>query len=467
MCVQVLFPLSLAAHSNWIRCRSGSKYQLPVSQQESGMAVYDEDFHEFLRQLHLSDEVRDALLQNGYDCTLTFGLASSSKQMHDQHIQKFLPLGETDLTSPTCARIRALWSKCNTLRTTTPIPTAQTMPPTPATTPSASQPNATSNWHETLPPKLSIDDMETMKTQFGKNYPGEVLDAHSTPAVRLWSLVHQQKVNKHIKYIPIQLRLSEHQYSAMIETRSSKPLRSEIQLLSQLCWDDTPEIDINSVRFSRDWLHKTSTVLRNAYSGMCHLQAFKAFDAKISEHTSPQLDNELGLRHVMAQKFFSADKKIWNAISHLYSRGTWTFEECLNEMTVVRSDVSSLLQPGPRIPKQLPPLRDGKGKEKVKDITKAPSITREVAREKPKDQLLTRNQIGAHGVSTTISVWHYVRNSMQESASVVQSATTMMDALFVSAMDVRVCKTAQPRITRDPPDFRQPPQVTQQKMLAW
>ena len=139
-------------------------------------------------------------------------------------------------------------------------------------------------WHETLPPKLSVEDMDTMKTQFAKNYPGEVLDSHSTPSVRLWSLVQQQKINKHIKYIPIQLRLSEHQYSAMIETRSSKPLRSEIQLLSQLCWDGTPEIDINSVRFSRDWLNRTSTVLRNAYAlcGMCHLQVFKAFDSKMS-----------------------------------------------------------------------------------------------------------------------------------------------------------------------------------------
>ncbi len=165
-----------------------------------------------------------------------------------------------------------------------------------------------------------------MKTQFAKNFLGEVLDAHSTPSVRLSSLVHQQKVTKHIKYIPIQLRLSEHQYSAMIETRSSKPLRSEIQLLSQLCWDDTPEMDINSVCFSRDWLNRISTVLRNAYNlcGMCHLQVFKAFDAKISEHTFPQLDNELGLRHVMAQEFFSADKKIWNAISLFDCRGTWT-----------------------------------------------------------------------------------------------------------------------------------------------
>ena len=204
------------------------------------MATFDDDLLDLVRQLQLPDEVKDAFVHNGYDCTLTFGLAFSSMQMLDQHIQKFLPIGETDTTSLIAARIRALWSRCNNMHTSLPIPPAQQVPPTPSPTPSASQlPDAT-NWHETLPPKLSTDDMEAMKLQFGKNYPGEVLDPHSTPSIRLWSLVHQQKMHKYIKYIPIQLRLSEHQYSAMIETRSSKPLRSEIQLLSQLCVGMTP-----------------------------------------------------------------------------------------------------------------------------------------------------------------------------------------------------------------------------------
>ncbi len=70
--------------------------------------------------------------------------------------------------------------------------------------------------------------MEAMKAQFTKNYPGEILDAHPTPPIRLWSLIHQQNVTKHVKHIPIQVRLSEHQYCAMIETRSSKPLRGEM-----------------------------------------------------------------------------------------------------------------------------------------------------------------------------------------------------------------------------------------------
>ena len=67
------------------------------------MVEFDEDFQDILRQLHLPEDVRDALLQNGYDCTLTFGLAFSSMQMLDQHISKFLPSGETDFTSPTGA----------------------------------------------------------------------------------------------------------------------------------------------------------------------------------------------------------------------------------------------------------------------------------------------------------------------------------------------------------------------------
>ena len=326
--------------------------------------LMDEDFQDLLQQFHISDPIKDILNHLGYDCTLTFGLAFSSMQMLDQNIQRLLPPGEDDTTSPVCARLRALWSRCNSIHTSPPIPSAQTFPPTPIATPSPSTFNSSSNWHETLPPKLSSDDVTAMKQLFEKNYPGEVLDSHSTPSIRLWSLVHQQKVSKTIKYIPIQLRLSEHQYSAMIETRSSKPLRSEIQLLSQLCWDDTPEMDITSVRFSRDWFNRTSTVLRNAYvlCGLCHLQVFKAFDAKVAEHTFVQLDQELGLRHVVAQEFFSADKKIWAAISNLYSQGSWSFEECLHEMTVVRSDISSLLQPRPRIPKQLPPPRDPRGK---------------------------------------------------------------------------------------------------------
>ena len=110
-----------------LACKLGSKpqYQDPI--RDITMAEPEDDFQEFLRL--------------------------------DQHIQKFLPLGETDLTSPTCARIRALWTKCKIFYSATPIPPAQPFPPTPPSTEPSSQITATSDWHETLPPKLSIEDL--------------------------------------------------------------------------------------------------------------------------------------------------------------------------------------------------------------------------------------------------------------------------------------------------------------------
>ena len=222
-----------------------------------------------------------------------------------------------------------------------------------------------------------------MKAQFAKNYPEESLDAHSTPSVKLCSVIHQQKVNEHIKHVPIQLRLSKHQYCAMIETRSSKPLRGEILIFSQLCWDDTPEMDINSVQFSRDWLNRISTVLRNAYAwcSMCHLQVLKTCDSKIAEYTFPYLHSELGLRHVMATEFIAADKKRWGAISQLHAKG-WTLGGSIHYYSQ-----------GPRFQKLF--LHLVTPKEKEKDLRKA------LARERPKAPHSQKTRIGALGVSTT------------------------------------------------------------------
>ena len=141
----------------------------------------DREFQDLLLQCQIPEQVKEALTCLGYDCTLTFGLAFSSMLILDQNIKKFLPEGENDTTSPTCARIRALWSKCNAIHTSPPIPAAQAFPPAPLPTPTPSPLNSTSNWNESLPPKLSTEDKAFMKTQFEKNYPGEVLDAHSTP----------------------------------------------------------------------------------------------------------------------------------------------------------------------------------------------------------------------------------------------------------------------------------------------
>ena len=259
-------------------CKLGSKIEFPALARDIDMAEPDEDLQDLLRQLHLPEDVRDALLQNGHGCTLTFGLAFSSMQMLDQHIHhQISPLRRNRFYLPNMCSNPCSMDQLQqfTYSYTTPIPPAQPFPPTPPSTEPSSQLTATSNWHETLPPKLSVEDMETMRTQFAKNCPGEVLDSHSTPSVRLWSLVQQQKTTSTSSTSPSKFRLSEHQYTSkgndrnkIIQTTSKGNATS----LTTICWDDTPEIDINSVRFSRDWLNRTtawgaSTGWRRATSG--------------------------------------------------------------------------------------------------------------------------------------------------------------------------------------------------------
>ena len=65
----------------------------------------------------------------------------------------------------------------------------------------------------------------------------------------------------------------------------------------------------------------------------------------------------------------------------------------------MRSDISSLLQPRPRIP----PPRDVKGKGKGKGHFKGKDSYKGGGKGKTKGSAFDKKQIGVHGVSTTIN----------------------------------------------------------------
>ena len=296
--------------------------------------------------------------------------------------------------------------------------------------------------NESLPPKLST-------AQFEKNYPGEVLDAHSTPSVRLWSLVHQQKVNKAIKYIPIQLRLSEHQCSGMIETRSSKPLRSEIQLLSQLCWDDTPEMDINSVRFFRDWFNRTPTP---QFSGM-HMYYVVCVTYKYSKLSTPRLQNTPLFNSIkswgwgtQSLKNSSVLTRRFGVLSHSCIRMALGLSKNASTRWLL-SDLTYHHYFNHVLEYQKHYLRHGMARAKVE---KAKEEKAQEEKARPNHTSSTRG-ISVPMDSTTTIKLHYVWNIMLVSASVT-TVTTSMRAQFAFKADDHVCKTTQQRLTKDPPD---------------
>ena len=199
------------------------------------------------------DPIKDILNHLGYDCTLTFGLAFSSMQMLDQNIQRLLPPGEDDTTSPVCARLRALWSRCNSIHMSPPIPPAQTFPPTPV----CYTFTITSQFFIQLARNITSKDKlrwcgsneAALWEELPRRGPLILIRLHQ------FDFGHWSINRRSARWSSTSL---SNFVSANINTQpwlrleSSKPLRSEIQLLSQLCWDDTPEMDITSVSlFSR------------------------------------------------------------------------------------------------------------------------------------------------------------------------------------------------------------------------
>ena len=225
-------------------------------------------------------------------------------------------------------------------------------------------------WMENLPPKLTTETVDSLVATFKQNYQGELLDSDSMPSIRLLSLVHEG-LKTRLKWIPWQYRLSQKQYQEILEAKTTKAVRSEVQLLTAVFMDDQPELSVESrPLLSVGWLMPIQTIFRNALAlcNAAHLKSLKDFDKKIADLCLKQPDRTCGLRTVTTQELLSADRRMWNTISDLLREG-WSLDEALHEMTTVRSDIPTLLQwrpAQPRLPPVLEQLFKGKGKGKGK-----------------------------------------------------------------------------------------------------
>ena len=257
--------------------------------------------------------------------------------------------------------------------------------PQPPSLPAAILPQASpASWVENLPPKLSQEAAQELVADFKTNYPGELLDEDNMPSIRLLSLVqHSLKPGEKIRWIPWQFRLSSKQYTEIMEAKSSKPMRTEAQLLASALYDDTPEMPVAHLRLSASWLSRIQTVYRNAWAlcGAAHLNNLKAFDKRVLDLALPDLaDNSL--RGPTTQELLAADRKIWGTIGTLVSAG-WSLDEALYEVTSIRSDLSNLLQPRPR---NALPTTPHKGRERPNTPTPPPpKRTRTTPFTPPKD----------------------------------------------------------------------------------
>ena len=316
------------------------------------------DFSALLTELQIHEKAQEWLRAQGFQTISDLAFTFVNSADGDALLQKIPnpiwvamginPVTEDATTSVMAGKLRRLLAQCRLVvqQLSTSVDSAT------ASTPTA--PLATPVWQELAPPRLTPEAVNQMIETFQTNFPGELLTADTTPSIRLLSVVHHyMKPGQSIKYIPWQIRMSQKQYQDMTEAKTHKPIRSEAQLLGALL-DETPEIPLENMKLSAEWLLKTQQVFRNAWVmvGAAHLQVFKKFDDKFFSLARKRHSPESMLRSVNLAELLEADKFIWGEISSLLSQ-KWSLndalnDDALNELTAARADMYGVLQPRPR-----------------------------------------------------------------------------------------------------------------------
>ena len=201
--------------------------------------------------------------------------------------------------------------------------------------------------------------MQDMKVQFKKNYPSEIVTQDNFPSLRLLSQVHQQKTKGDWAWIPWKYRLSAARAEDLQAQKSSRVPKDESLHLHSLLFDDPPSLEVSNNSMG---LHGVR--LRCMYEtwsfamamvGVARLATLKQFYMKFIQHMSKKLDQESGLRPPTILEAQQADRALMSTVFELMQERSWTADDALYEVTFIRSDMASLLQPRPRAAKTNPP----------------------------------------------------------------------------------------------------------------
>ena len=313
------------------------------------------DLESILAACGVEPTISSAIIAEGWTKDM-FAMCATSLVDLDAHIHELQP-ADHEFSFREKACLRMAWKKCQ--ETPGPIEPAGETPSPPAS-------SASGGWTETFAPKLSSTTIVALKKQFVLNYPSEVLTPETSPSTRLLSQAFHNKKMNEVKWIPWKYRLSVSKSEDISAGRSSKVPRIESLGLHNILVDDPPAVEIsntsmgiNAVRMMFD-LHNAALALVES----AHLAVLRAYSIKFISHLTQKLDQETGLRNPTILEAQSADKLIWATISELVAERGWSLDQAIHELTHVRSDLATLLQARPRLPRAPQPTLQIKGSGK-------------------------------------------------------------------------------------------------------
>ena len=311
-----------------------------------------------LEEILLAEQLPEALVKKLVDAGWSkdsFAHVVAKEEELSSIWNELLP--DTALNLLQKSQLRSAWSK---LRGGPPQAASSTLPAEPAS----------GSWVESFAPKLESSKINELKTKFLQDYPSEVLQPQNMPSTRLLSLAAQQQKKGDHRWIPWKFRISQDRLEEMAITRPSKQVKLEGLGLSQVLFDDVPSIEISNANMGVSTVAKLMALHDTAVAmvGSCHLARLKSYTGRFIQLLSQRFEADSGLRAPTMLEAQAADQKLWSSIHALVSDKGWSLSDAIYEISEVRGEMSSLLQPRARAIVLQP-----KGKGKITPLV-APSM---------------------------------------------------------------------------------------------
>ena len=312
------------------------------------------DLSQILTAANVNPGQADQLIQDGWTAE-HFALIADSVEDFDAAINEIFPEDKSLLER---ASLRLAWKRCQQ-----PVGSSSAMA---SEGPVASAASASNSWSETFAPKLTQSVVSQLKATFKTHYPAEVLLPENTPSLRLLSTIVHQKSKLDYKWIPWKYRLSVAKSDEITASKSTKLAKSEGLNLHSMLLDDPPALEVSNGGMGLHALRQMfeTFAIAMAMAEVAHLSSLKQYYLKFLQMMTNKLDQDTGLRNATILEAQAADKALMTIAAELVLERKWSWDDALYEVTYIRADMMSLLQPRPRLPKTYQPQRSeasGKG----------------------------------------------------------------------------------------------------------
>eukprot|EP00435_Cladocopium_sp_Y103_P059010 s698_g21.t1 len=298
----------------------------------------------------------DQLVNDGWTSE-HFALCATSLEEFDNVMAEIF---DASLTPLHRAALRLAWTRCQPQSAT---PQAEA----PTTSGYQDVSSTSTSWSETFAPKLTSALVSDLKVRFKRNYPAEVLLPENNPSLRLLSMVAHQKQKQDYRWIPWKYRLTESKCDEITAARPSKVAKAEGLQLHSILMDEPPAMEIANGNMGMHALRQMFETFSfaMAMTETAHLSSLKGYYLKFLNMMTHKFDADTGLRGPTILEAQAADKALMTTVIELVVERTWSWDDALYEITHIRADMTSLLQPRPRLPKAVTQARSdsstGKG----------------------------------------------------------------------------------------------------------